>query len=84
MLCTTKACPPGCHNDGTCYCTGGGDACDRHWNQCIGHRCNRDAHCQSDKCASYIIGHPVYGHTHHFCVGKKSCGGALAVFLAAS
>jgi len=49
MTCGMRTCPPGCSNDGTCYCTGGGAQCDKHWNQCAGKRCKNNNQCEAGK-----------------------------------
>ena len=49
MTCGMRTCPPGCSNDGTCYCTGGGAQCDKHWNQCEGKRCENNNQCEAGK-----------------------------------
>jgi len=47
FTCSMRACPTGCSNDGTCFCTGGGAVCDAHWNQAEGQYCRRDSMCSS-------------------------------------
>ena len=52
-----QGCPSGCSNDGTCFCTGGGAQCDKHWNQCEGKRCENQNQCAAGLTCS-----------DHFCV----------------
>ena len=54
FTCAQRSCPPGCKNDGTCFCTGGGAQCDRHWNQCDGERCGNSNQCLSGVCSGYF------------------------------
>ena len=68
--CDMRNCPPGCTNDGTCYCTGGGEACDKHWNQGEGERAQND-----DQCAGKLV---TNGWPNFLCVKKsvekEKCG----------